>query len=92
MREIIKVLLNEGLEREDVVAICKYIKEEYEVVEATASKYAEFQGDALDTEILAKRQKEAEEQEKNMKVIELANKERAELEAIRKRAAEKLNK
>ena len=29
MREIIKVLLNEGLQREDVVAICKYIKEEY---------------------------------------------------------------
>lgn len=29
MRNIIKVLLNEGLEREDVVAICKYIKETY---------------------------------------------------------------
>ena len=29
MRNIIKVLLNEGIEREDVVAICKYIKEEY---------------------------------------------------------------
>lgn len=29
MRNIIKVLLNEGLEREDVVAICKYIKEAY---------------------------------------------------------------
>ena len=32
MRNIIKVLLNEGIEREDVVAICKYIKEEYENV------------------------------------------------------------
>ena len=29
MKEIIRVLLNEGIEREDVVAICKYIKEEY---------------------------------------------------------------
>ena len=29
MRNIIKVLLNEGLEREYVVAICKYIKETY---------------------------------------------------------------
>ena len=84
MRNIIKVLLNEGIEREDVVAICKYIKENYEVSEAI--------GYDLDAEILAQREKDKEEQEKNMKAIELANKEREEFEAMRKRAAEKLNK
>ena len=49
MRNIIKVLLNEGIEREDVVAICKYIKENYEVSEAI--------GYDLDAEILAQREK-----------------------------------
>ena len=29
MRNIVKVLLQEGIEREDVVTICKYIKETY---------------------------------------------------------------
>ena len=40
MRNIIKVLLSEGIEREDVVAICKYIKEEYEVNEGLTSAIA----------------------------------------------------
>ena len=34
MRNIVKVLLNEGIEREDVVKICKYIKENYKVNES----------------------------------------------------------
>lgn len=83
MRNIIKVLLNEGIEREDVVTICKYIKENYEVANETNDvDYAKFQDD-MDAEILAKRAREEAEQKRNLEAIAKANKERAEFEARR---------
>ena len=86
MRNIVKVLLNEGIEREDVVKICKYIKENYKVNESDETDYAKFQDD-MDSEILARRAREEAEQKRNLEAIAKADKERAEFEARRNKVA-----
>lgn len=79
MRNIIRVLLNEGIEREDILAICKYIKEEYEVVdETTMDTSLGTWGDTLDRELRYKRGKEGKAQEQAFNEIEKAEKEKKE--------------